>query len=143
MDMIMKIRMFLAAALTLTLLSGAMAAAAPAADSKRLAQGKDYVADEQWARAIVEFKAAADDPREKNRDEALFWLAHSEHQSGDDASALQTIVRLEHEYPKSVWVRPAHSVRVEIAQSMRRDDVLWMIAATPAPPPAPAARPSV
>src|SRR5215831_11757158 len=126
MDMIMKIRIFLAAAVTLTLLSGGIAAAGPAPDSKRLAQGKDYVADEQWARAIVEFRAAADDPREKNRDEALFWLAHSEHQSGDDGSALQTIVRLEREYPKSAWVRLAHSVRVEIAQRMRRDDVLWM-----------------
>jgi len=139
MDTIMKMRLCVAA-VTLALLSGGIAAAGPAPDSKRLSQGKDYVADEQWTRAIAEFKAAADDRGEKNRDEALFWLAHSEHQSGDDASALQTIVRLEREYPKSPWVRLAHSVRVEIAQRLRRDDVLWWIATPPpAPPPSPVA----
>jgi hypothetical protein len=125
------------AIVTVALLGGGIASAGPAPDSKRLAQGKDYIADEQWARAIAELKAAADDPHEKNRDEALFWLAHSEHQSGDDASALQTIVRLEREFPSSPWVRLAHSVRVEIAERMRRDDVLWLIAQPPAPPTAP------
>jgi hypothetical protein len=122
------------AIVTAALLSGGIASAGPAPDSKRLAQGKDYIADEQWARAIAELKAAADDQHEKNRDEALFWLAHSEHQSGDDASALKTIVRLEREFPSSPWVRLAHSVRVEIAERMRRDDVLWVIARPPAPP---------
>jgi len=43
-------------------------------------------------------------------------------------------------------VRPANSVRVEIAQRMRRDDVLWLIATTPPPPVPPstaAAHPAV
>jgi hypothetical protein len=129
---------FLAAVVAAAVVGGGIAWAGPAPDSKRLAQGKDFVADEQWTRAIAEFKAAADDPAEKNRAEALFWLAHSEHQAGDDASAIQAIARLEREYPSSPWVRLAHSVRVEIAQRMRRDDVLWAIAA-PAPPPPPVA----
>ena len=143
MDMVMKMRM-LVAIVTVAVLGSGIASAGPAPDSKRLAQGKDYIADEQWTRAIAELKAAADDPHEKNRDEALFWLAHSEHQSGDDASSLQTIVRLEREFPKSPWVRLAHSMRVEIAERMRRDDVLWVIAQppTPAPPPPPALAPS-
>jgi HEAT repeat protein len=130
------------AIVTVALLSGGIASAGPAPDSKRLAQAKDYIADEQWARAIAELKAAADDSHEKNRDEALFWLAHSEHQSGDDASALQTIGRLDREYPSSPWVRLAHSVRVDIAERMRRDDVLWMIAQPPAPPTAPTPAPA-
>ena len=129
------------AIVTVAVLSGGVVSAGPAPDSKRLAQGKDYIADEQWARAIAELKAAADDQHEKNRDEALFWLAHSEHQSGDDASALKTIVRLEREFPSSPWVRLAHSVRVEIAERMQRDDVLWVIAQPPAPPAAPALAP--
>jgi hypothetical protein len=142
--MVMKMRTVLAI-VTVAVLSGGIAAAGPAPDSKRLAQGKDYIADEQWTRAIAELKAAADDPREKNRDEALFWLLHSEHQSGDDAAALQTIVRLEREFPSSPWVRLAHSVRVEIAQRMQRDDVLWLIAQPPPPPaaPGPAPRPAI
>ena len=144
MGMVMKMRTVLAI-VTVAVLSGGIAAAGPAPDSKRLAQGKDYIADEQWTRAIAELKAAADDPREKNRDEALFWLLHSEHQSGDDAAALQTIVRLEREFPSSPWVRLAHSVRVEIAQRMQRDDVLWLIAQPPPPPaaPGPAPRPAI
>ena len=58
----------------------AATAAAAAPDSKRMERAKDYIADEQWARAIVELQAVAEDPREANRDEALFWLAQSEHE---------------------------------------------------------------
>jgi len=109
---------------------------APAPDSKRLALAKDYIADEQWTRAITELRAVSDDAKDANRDEALFWLAHSEHQVGDQTSALEAIGRLERLFPRSRWVRPARSLRVEIAQRLRRDDVLWVMAVPP-PPPAP------
>jgi hypothetical protein len=112
-------------------------AASPAPDSKRLARAKDFIADEQWQRAIDELKAAVADTKEPNRDEALFWLAHSEHQVQDLAAAVDTIARLERDFPSSRWVRPARSLRVEIAQQLKRDDVLWY-AATPPPPPTPA-----
>ena len=116
----------------------AVAFAAPA-ESKRLGLAKDYIADEQWTRAIAELTIVTDDPKEPNRDEALFWLAHSEHQTGDLPAAIQSIARLERLYPKSRWVRPARSLRVEIAQRLRRDDVLWQLAVPPPPPPAPRA----
>jgi hypothetical protein len=112
--------------------------AAPAPDSKRLALAKDYIADEQWTRAIRELRAVADDANDPSRDEALFWLAHSEHQVGDQMAALETIARLERLFARSRWVRPARSLRVEIAQRLQRDDVLWVLAApqpTTAPPP--------
>src|SRR4051794_17324142 len=102
-----------AASVAAWLLGTAIALAAPAPESKRLGHAKDYIADEQWARAIVELKAVADDPKESSRDEALFWLAHSEHQTADDAAALQTIARLERDYPRSPWVKIAGSMRVE------------------------------
>src|SRR5262245_13355734 len=122
MDDVMKRSVLAAAGIAAWLFSAGLAMAGPAPDSKRLAQGKDYITDEQWTRAIVELKAAADDPHEKNRDEALFWLAHCEHQSGDDSSAIETIARLERLYPRSRWMPLARSMRVEIAQRMRRDD---------------------
>ena len=109
------------------------AAAGPAPDSKRLALAKDYIADEQWARAITELRVVAGDASDANRDEALFWLAHSEHQVGDHNAAIATIARLERLFPRSRWVRPARSLRVEIAQRLDRDDVLWILAA-PRPP---------
>jgi hypothetical protein len=123
------------------LLAIGMAAAAPAPDSKRMGRAKDFIADEQWSRAIVELQAAAEDPKESNRDEALFWLAHSQHQVGDDSAALQTIATLERTAPTSRWKKPAQSLRVEIAQRLRRDDVLWMIGAPPALPATPAVPP--
>src|SRR4051794_28528079 len=116
-------------------LGAAAVGAAPAPDSKRLGRAKDYIADEQWSRAVAELKALVTNPNEPNRDEALFWLAHSEHQAGDQAAAIDTIARLERDYPSSKWVRPARSLRIEIAQRLRRDDFLWW---TAAPPPAPA-----
>ena len=124
------------------LLMGTVAIAAPAPDSKRLGHAKDLIADEQWTRAIAELQAAVDDPKEANRDEALYWLADCQHQASDDAAALQTISRLEKTAPSSRWVHPARSLRIEIAQRLRRDDVLWMTAMPPRPP-APPAQPGI
>jgi hypothetical protein len=108
-----------------------------AGESQRLDHAKDLISDEQWVPAIQELKAAADDPKEAARDEALFWLAHCESQARDTAAAVGTIQRLEHDYPRSRWVRPARSLRIEIAQRLRRNDVLWYTAVAPPPPPEP------
>lgn len=115
-------------------------AQAHAAESKRMEHAKDLIADEQWVRAIDELKAAAADPKETNKDEALFWLAHSLNQAHDAAAAVETISRLEREYPTSRWVKPARSLRIEIAQRLQRNDVLWY---TATPPPAATPFPSV
>ena len=120
--------------------AGAAAAAAP--DSARLGRAKDYIADEQWTRAIAELRTVVADPKDKSRDEALYWLAHSLNQAGDSAAAITTIRRLEREYPTSLWVKPAGSLRVDIAVHLQRSDVLWWMAVPPAPPaPAAAAAP--
>ena len=103
-------------------------------DSQRLERAKDFIADEQWERAIEQLKAAAADAKERNKDEALFWLAHSQHQARDLAAALHTISELEQAHAASRWVKPARSLRIEIAQKLRRNDVLWMTAAPPPPP---------
>ena len=107
---------------------------ARAVESKRMEHAKDLIADEQWVRAIDELKAAAADPKETNKDEALFWLAHSLNQTHDASGAIETIRRLELEYPASRWVKPARSLRIEIAQRLQRSDVLWYWATPPTPP---------
>lgn len=104
-------------------------------ESQRLERAKDLIADEQWLRAIAELQAAADDPKERDKDEALFWLAHSQNQVRRYAAALETIERLEKAHKNSRWVRPAQSLRVEIAQRLGRADVLWYAARPPSPPP--------
>jgi hypothetical protein len=135
----MKMRTWFTTLMFLAMAGGAWAGTAP--DSKRMERAKDYFAEEQWARAIAEFQAVAADPKEANRDEALFWLAQSEHETGDQSAAIQTIVRLERQFPKSPWVRFARSLRVEIAQRLNRADVLWAYVMPPPPPPAPTPRP--
>jgi hypothetical protein len=111
---------------------------AAGAESERLGHAKDLIGDEQWIPAIQELRAAAADPRETNKDEALFWLAHCESQARNAPAAVETIQRLEREYPRSPWVKPARSLRIEMAQRLRRNDFLWYAAAPPPAPPAPA-----
>ena len=117
------------------------AAAAEPQPSARLEKAKDFIADEQWTRAIEVLKAASVDPRERNKDEALFWLAHSLHQARDLAGAVETIAQLERSFPASRWVKPARSLRVELAQKLRRDDVLWWTATSPVTPTVPTSVP--
>jgi hypothetical protein len=105
-------------------------------ESKRLAHAKDLIADEQWTQAVDVLRQAVRDPKEPNKDEILFWLAHSQNQVRDTAAALDTIGRLERDFHASPWVKPAQSLRIEIAQRMRRSDVLWYTATPPPPPPA-------
>ena len=102
----------IAAALVAFVIAPATAAAAEPRESQRLERAKDLIADEQWERAIEELKAAAADAGERNKDEALFWLAHSQHQARDLAAALESIAILERRHAASRWVKPARSLRV-------------------------------
>ena len=113
-------------------------AALEPADSPRLARAKDLISEERWAAAIPELRAALNDRREQNKDEALFWLAHSQNQAGDLAEAVESIRKLQSEYPKSRWKQPAGSLMIELAQKLGRRDVLWQTAFPP-PPSAPGA----
>lgn len=112
------------------------------AESKRMERAKDLIADEQWARAVDELKAAAADPKEPNKAEALFWLAHSQNQTRDLAAAVETIRRLEQDYPRSPWVKLAQSLRIEIAQRLQRKDFLWYTAVPPVAPALPTPAPA-
>jgi hypothetical protein len=118
--------------------AGVAFAEPPAPESKRLTRAKDFIAEEQWNRAVEELRAASRDPKETSKDEVLFWLAHSFNQIGDSASSLRTINELEWSHPSSRWVKPARALQIEIAVRLGRSDVLWRTAlpAPPAPPPA-------
>jgi hypothetical protein len=136
--------MFSACLAVMVVLLGTAPLRAASPESDRLTRAKDLIGDEQWLPAIQELKAAVADPREQNRDEALFWLAQCQSEARDPAAAVATIQQLERDFPHSAWVKPARSLRVELAQRLRRNDVLWYTAAPPPPPPAPPApeRPS-
>ena len=137
------------AAVVLVALGTVTAAQAAAPESKRLIRARDYITDEQWPQAIELLRAAVEDPKEPRRDEALYWLAHSQYHSGDAGAAITTIGRLESEFPRSLWIKPGQSLRIDIAVRLGRTDVLLWAATprnrrvptipTPNPPPAPPA----
>ena len=106
------------------------------AESARMVRAKDLIADERWDAAIKELAVAVADPKEQNKAEALFWLAHSQNRAGDLAEAVETVQRLQRDYPKSPWTGPSSSLMIELAQKLGRRDVLWW-AASPPPPPTP------
>ena len=112
------------------------------AESARMSRAKDLISDDQWAAAIPVLRAAAADPKEPNKDEALFWLAHSQNQAGDLADAVESIRALQRGYPKSRWSGPAGSLMIELAQKLGRRDVLWRTAVPPTPPVPPEAPPA-
>jgi hypothetical protein len=112
------------------------------AESVRLTKAKDLISEDRWVAAIAELRAAVADPKEQSRDEALFWLAHSQNQVGDLAEAVESIRRLQRDHARSRWSAPAYSLLIELAQKLGRNDVLWRLApSTPAAPPAPASVP--
>ena len=115
-------------------------ASGPAGGSERMRRAKDLISEDRWVEAVAELRAAAADRREPDRDEALFWLAHSENRLGDIAESVESIRRLQREFPRSRWTSPARSLLIELAQKLGREDVLWRTAAPPPPAP-PAARP--
>ena len=78
-----RIAVHAAAVILFVALAGPQGLRAAMPESQRMERAKDLIADEQWARAVDELKAAAADPKEANKDEALFWLAHSQNQSRD------------------------------------------------------------
>jgi hypothetical protein len=117
-------------------------AATMPAESARMARAKDLMSDGQWAAAIPVLRAAAADRKEPNKDEALFWLAHSQKEAGDPAEALESIRALQNGFPKSRWSGPAGSLLIELAQKLGRRDVLWRTAEPPPPPPEPPAAPA-
>ena len=145
-----KIRLPFAAILAVSCFSMPVRAwSAEPLQSPRMERSKDFIAEEQWQRAIEELRAAVADKKEKHRDEALFWLAHSQNQVRDLMGAMKTITELQATFPKSPWVKPANSLRIEIAQRLNRTDVLWNIVQPgvnvyrldPPPTPKPAAAP--
>jgi HEAT repeat protein len=124
-------------AIVLIAAGGALAAAPLPAESARMVRAKDLISDDQWMAAIPVLRAAAADPKEPNKDEALFWLAHSQNQAGDLAEAVDSIRTLQRDFPKSKWAEPAGSLMIELAQKLGRRDVLWKAATPPLPPPPP------
>ena len=128
MTSIRMARMSRVSAVVAIVVACAAGAWAGAPESKRLARAKDLIADEQWTLAIVELRAAAADAKEPRTRRSVLLAGEQPNQSGDQASAVETISRLERDFPKSMWLRPARSLRIDIAVQAEPERVLWWTA---------------
>ena len=128
--------LFTALAITLSLAGSVSAEPGDRLDAARL-----LIFDRDWPKAVAELRRVLQDPKEPLRDEASYWLAQSLFQMGRPADALGVIDTLERDHPRSRWVLPAQSLRVEVATRTNRPDVLWRIAIAPSVMPRPARTP--
>ena len=107
---------------------------------QRLDAARMLLFDRDWPGAVAELRLIVADTKHARRDEASLWLAHGLFQMGKASDALQVITMLERDHPRSHWLLPAQSLRVQIAARTGRGDVLWSYAVpsrAPQPPPAP------
>lgn len=90
--------------------------------------GRDFISDEQWARAAEKFDEYVNKyPKEKNVDAALYWMAYSQYKMKRYALAKNTLTRLLDTYKDTSW----------------KDDAKTLMAQLPGAAPAPAPRPEV
>lgn len=115
---------FVVTATAVMMLAGASTALA----QDRLDRARMLLFDRDWPTAVAELRKVVDDKKAPLRDEAAFWLAHSLFQMGNPPEALKVIEALETDHPRSRWLLPAQSLRVDIATRTGRPDVLWSLA---------------
>ncbi|HLJ73193.1 MAG TPA: HEAT repeat domain-containing protein [Thermoanaerobaculia bacterium] len=76
----------------------------------------DAYDDHNWRRAAAGFAIVAN-MKGAHADAALYWLAKTQNNMGQRAEALQTILRLHQDYPKSKWNDDAKALELEVRQS--------------------------
>ena len=118
----------------LPLACAALRSREPSRSRPRLDRAKDFIADEHWERAIDRAQGGRrrSEGSEPGRSAVL---AGAQPESGArfrrrgryDSPARARV-------PRSRWVKPARSLRIEIAQRLRRNDVLLWTAVPPPPP---------
>src|SRR5688500_5572855 len=79
-------------------------------------EGKESIDNQNWARAGVVFGGFITSyPKDKNVDQALYWLAFALKKQAKFAEAEQKLRRLLKEFPQSSWSEDAAVMRIEIA----------------------------
>ncbi len=89
------------------------------AAAKAFREGRNLIEEENWPEAEKNFKEfIADNPRHKNVDAALYWLAFALKKQGRLQDADRTLERLIKQHPKSEWKDDAQAMRLEIAPQL-------------------------
>lgn len=79
-------------------------------------EGKESIENQNWTRAGVVFDSFITTyPRDKNVDQALYWLAFALKKQAKYAEAEQGLKRLFKEFPQSNWIEDAAAMQIELA----------------------------
>ncbi|HKV42156.1 MAG TPA: HEAT repeat domain-containing protein [Blastocatellia bacterium] len=93
--------------------------------TKMFLQGRDYLAEENWAQAEQQFNNFLKEYSNNAKvDAALYWLALSQRKQDQLDRADQTLQELIRRFPKSTWVDDAKTMRLEIAPRLGKGEVI-------------------
>lgn len=83
-------------------------------------KGRDLIEVREYGEAVEHFKRfLSENPRHRDTDAAIYWLAYSLTKIEKFAEADAQLDRLLRDYPKSNWKDDARSLRVQIAGQVR------------------------
>jgi len=82
-------------------------------------EGRNLIANEEWAKAAERFNEVATRfPQSSRVDASLYWLAFALKKEGRLREADQILRRLQAEFPRSTWKDDARAMRIEIAPQL-------------------------
>src|SRR6476646_9641239 len=77
--------------------------------------GRDFISDEQWAKAAEKFDEYVNKyPKEKNVDAALYWMAYSQYKLKRYGPAKSTLNRLLDTYKDTTWKDDAKTLLAQL-----------------------------
>jgi Uncharacterized protein conserved in bacteria len=104
---------------------GAQSAAASDPATKALQEGRAYIASKDWAKAVEKFNEVIRlFPQSEHVDASLYWLAFALKRQGQPQEAFDTLKRLIGDYPRSSWIIDARTLRMEIALTLKKKDLI-------------------
>ena len=84
-------------------------------ESPAYREGREALDKRDWRAAESAFERAIAEDEEP--DAAYYWLAYAKSKRGQTADALETLARLQRDWPRSEWRDDAEALRVELLRS--------------------------
>jgi tetratricopeptide (TPR) repeat protein len=104
---------------------GAQAAEASDPATKALNEGRAAIASKNWARAAEKFNEVIRlYPQSEHVDASLYWLGFALKKQDMPQEAYDTLMRLITNYPRSSWVIDARSLQMELALTLKKNDLI-------------------
>lgn len=104
---------------------GAQSATTSDPATNALQEGRVYLASKDWAKAAEKFNEVIKSfPQSEHVPASLYWLAFALKRQGQPQEAYDTLKRLIENYSSSTWVVDARSLRMEVALTLQKNDLI-------------------